>query len=541
MIGGNRTLALLLIAILGIALGLRLENIRQPLVDHFSWREASTAMMADNLPKNGWNPLWPEVSWAGDKPGYQGREFQTLTIAAAMLDRAFGWQDWHGRLVAAMMGVISTYALFRLVMLLHGATLALLAAAVYAFLPGAVIIDSSYLPDPAMLALALISLWFLAEGVSVKSKKWMFAGWITGTVAILSKLPALAALPAAIYLVLASGPGARGRLPWLLIAIGASGTIIGSYYAWALYLGSTYPPFHVAGSGWLWDYGFNAFWKEGFYLGTLRWHAVTWLWTPAIIVLAVAGFVATFEYRCKNACPNGSVAAPWFFHTWLFGCAVFYLVAALELRNNSWNLHIFNAPIALFAGVGLALIARIGSLPLSGLTVVGVMVVIFVTGRSGVARIKEDPVGVLDHALGARLEQLSCPSDLVVTSGTDAGSPIAILYSRRRGWVFPPPEHAPGRNYALYNPDGAPALAALDDLVERGGGWFGFVKSGYDKSNPRKIFAEHYSALIGHLRQRAFTAYEDEKIAIFDLAPLSYRLIEKDCRKNGPGKPRHHR
>ena len=82
-----------LVGILFLALGLRLEDVHQPLVDFFSWREASTAMMADNLPANGWNPLWPEVSWTGDQPGYQGREFQTLTIAAAISDGEIGMAD----------------------------------------------------------------------------------------------------------------------------------------------------------------------------------------------------------------------------------------------------------------------------------------------------------------------------------------------------------------------------------------------------------------------------------------------------------------
>ena len=87
----NQILAL--VGILFLALGLRLEDLHQPLVDYFSWREASSAMMADNLPDNGWNPFWPEVSWTGDQPGYQGRELQTLTIAAAILDAIFGWGD----------------------------------------------------------------------------------------------------------------------------------------------------------------------------------------------------------------------------------------------------------------------------------------------------------------------------------------------------------------------------------------------------------------------------------------------------------------
>src|SRR4051794_22711494 len=79
-----------LVGILITAACLRLQYIQMPFVDWFSWREASTAMMAENLPRNGWSPLWPEVNWTGDQPGYQGREFQVLTFGAALLDRIFG-------------------------------------------------------------------------------------------------------------------------------------------------------------------------------------------------------------------------------------------------------------------------------------------------------------------------------------------------------------------------------------------------------------------------------------------------------------------
>jgi hypothetical protein len=45
----------LLIAILLIAAFLRLNHINQPLSDAFSWRETSTAMMADNFYHRNWN------------------------------------------------------------------------------------------------------------------------------------------------------------------------------------------------------------------------------------------------------------------------------------------------------------------------------------------------------------------------------------------------------------------------------------------------------------------------------------------------------
>ena len=515
---------LALVGILFLALGLRLEDVHQPLVDFFSWREASTAMMADNLPANGWNPLWPEVSWTGDRPGYQGREFQTLTIAAAILDAIFGWRDWHGRLVAAFCGVISTFALFRLVSLLRGPGQGLLADAVYAVLPGAILIDRSYLPDPAMLALALVSLWLVAEGMARGSARWIVAGWAMGSLALLAKLPALAAVPAAIYLVLSSASSDRRRSHALRLcaALAAAGMLVAAYYLWAIHLGRTYPPFHVAGDGWLWEEGFAEFWKEGFYLDTLRWHVETWLWTPAVIILAVAGFFVGFDRRQNSS--DAKLNAPWFFHIWLLGCALFYVTAALELRGNPWNLHIFNPPAAAFAAAGVALIANAVKAGFASARLLAVLAMVFTvlaTGRAGVDRIKHDAVGTLDHALGRRLAELSREGDLVVASGTYAGSAVAIFYSRRKGWLFPQPQEADQHGFHIYDEDNLPAIEVLNNFVKRGAKLFGFVKSGHDWSEPNRYFIEHYSVLIAHLRERARTAYEDDSIAIFDLAPLA--------------------
>ena len=521
---------LALVGILSLALGLRLEDVHQPLVDFFSWREASSAMMADNLPANGWNPFWPQVSWTGDQPGYQGREFQTLTIAAAILDAIFGWRDWHGRLVAAFCGVISTFALYRLVSLLRGPEQGLLAGAVYAVLPGAILIDRSYLPDPAMLALALVSLWLLAEGMARGSARWIVAAWVMGILALLAKLPAIAAVPAAIYLVLSSASSDRRRSHALRLsaALAAAGMLVAAYYLWAIHLGRTYPPFHVAGDGWLWEEGFAEFWNEGFYLDTLGWHVETWLWTPAVIILAVAGSFVGFDPRQNSS--DAKLDAPWFFHIWFLGCALFYLTAALELRGNPWNLHIFNPPAAAFAAAGVALVANAVKAGLASARLLAALAMVFTmlaTGRAGVDRIKHDEVGALDHALGGRLAELSREGDLIVASGTYAGSAVAIYYSRRKGWLFPPPKEADQKGFHIYDEDGRSAIEELTDLVKRGAKLFGFVKSGHDWSEPNIYFVEHYSALLAHLRARARTAYEDDSIAIFDLAPLAKQAAQK--------------
>ncbi|MGO7422214.1 glycosyl transferase, partial [Rhizobium ruizarguesonis] len=51
----------ILLGILFIAIVFRFHKITLPLVDGFSWREISTAMMADNFQQRSWNIFFPEV------------------------------------------------------------------------------------------------------------------------------------------------------------------------------------------------------------------------------------------------------------------------------------------------------------------------------------------------------------------------------------------------------------------------------------------------------------------------------------------------
>ena len=56
----------ILLGILLIAIVFRFHKITLPLVDGFSWREISTAMMADNFQQRSWNIFFPEVSCAAE-------------------------------------------------------------------------------------------------------------------------------------------------------------------------------------------------------------------------------------------------------------------------------------------------------------------------------------------------------------------------------------------------------------------------------------------------------------------------------------------
>jgi Dolichyl-phosphate-mannose-protein mannosyltransferase len=508
-------IALLLV----IAFALRIEFVTEPLVDPFSWREASTAMMADNLPRNGWNPLWPEVSWTGDMPGYQGRELQLLTIFSAILNEIFGWSDWSGRLVASIFGTLTTYSLYRLISIVSDRTQGLISALFYAFLPGAILIDSSYLPDPGMLAIAVTALWFLAEGISAsgaRARLWYALSAIAGTVAILAKLPALTALVPACYLVWSSAkPESRVRAMTIL-----AGTLIlcsipvFGYYRWAIYLGTHYPPFHIAGHGWLWDEGVALFWNNNFYIEDFYNHITHWLWGPVFIVLAPLGIVSNRKGRSGT---NENIA-PWFLEFWLLGCMLFYLAASLELKYNSWNLHVFSPVIAALSARGCTALTVSDSIAFMRARILVLLLLAFVLGRQHVhERMISDREG--DYLMGMHMRILSEPGDLVVVSGNETGAPIAIYYSRRRGWIFPTPEMSP--NFTLFSEDGEQAILALRTLASRGGRWFGINKKAHDQSLPSKHFMDHYRILLEYLSEHARLAGETDTHIIYDISSLA--------------------
>jgi hypothetical protein len=501
--------------ILALAFLLRVVDVTQPLTDTYAWREASTAMMADNLARNGWNPFWPEVSWTGDQPGYQGREFQTLTIFAALIDSVFGWADWHGRLVAALFGVLTTLSIYHIAKHIFGVREGLCAALVYAALPGAITIDRAYLPDPAMLGIVSAGVWLFVSGMSTQRRGELIGAWVLLTIGILAKLPALSLAPALVYVVFIERHHLGAR-HWAAFggATAISAAMIGAYYAWAIYLGNTYPPFHVAGDGWIWQHGIGIgeFWRNKFYIPSLLGLTHQWFTTPAFILLAVLGLLTPISREVRYR---------WFFHLAALGFLVVVLLAAQWVTNNPWNLHIANLTIAGFAGRGLAIaFARLSKQSRIPFVPMAVVALFFIwTSHYPVALIAR-PYAEADMEMGLALKRLSAEGELVVTAGTEAGLPTAIYYSRRRGWVFPTPE-MDDTDWVRFGPgDTRVASEGLKDLIKRGARWFGIIKAGYDKSEPSKMFVVEYAGLIAELRRDAPVAFENEKMVVFDLRQL---------------------
>lgn len=480
-----------IVAIIAFSIVLRFNHIDQPYVDVFSWRQTSTAMMADNYYRTNWNIFFPEVSWGGPGPNYQGREFQTVSYISALLYTIFGQQDWIGRSVAAAFGVWGIFALYQLVRRVWDEESALVSAAVMAILPGGIFIDRSFLPDPVMVALMVTSLWMLAVHSQTGSRRALMVAGAIFTWGALSKITGLMVGLPAIYMMLTILRRQKELSLRRLVPIAVAGTIslvpVVAYYLWAKHLASSYPPYHFAGSGnWIWVKGIGAWLEELYYLPELFQSGRYWLWTPPVAILAAIGIIAP-SFRARSSQP-----APWTFHWWLFAAGLYYFIGARELVDNPWNFHIFNPAVAALAGQGIvAIVALVAAVvpPMlpeqsvwhrhakSAIAIFCITAAIATITGVGHVRLKSlyaRPYGQESYELGLMLRAVSEPDDLVVTMASDIGDPNVIYYSRRRGWTFPPASN--DIDWSRLPEDDADSIRMFEDLQSRGAAWLAIAR-----------------------------------------------------------------
>ncbi|WP_327211521.1 ArnT family glycosyltransferase [Rhizobium ruizarguesonis] len=491
----------ILLGILFIAIVFRFHKITLPLVDGFSWREISTAMMADNFQQRSWNIFFPEVSWTGPGPSYQGREFQIVSYLTALLYQLFGWHDWFGRVVAAFFGLVTVFSLHRLTALCWNEMHAHAAALAYALMPAAIMIDSSFLPDPAMLALVTLGVWLFVKYWAGGSGWLLPLATVSFSLGVLSKPPGIAAGAAIFYLMVCwILEKKRKQATWVFLSGLLSLAIIGAYFSWAIYLGRSYPPFHVAGTGgYIWDYGFWTYVRDRFYFKSLWNTSVLWFYGYPFLVLLAVGLWIPLS-RAEDRKQRSLSAIP---YVWLTAAIILYLAAAGEITSNVWNFHIFHVPIAMFCGHGALLLATLGSrtvlTPAVVLRSVFIVAIALAWSTLPLVRTMKKPIAMNGKLLGEELARLAQPGDLVVAIAPEVGDPVAVYYSRARGWVFPP--GGGDAEWSKFAADDATAIAQIEELRAQGADLFGVAKNATDKEG--RLFIEHHDGVIDYLDRTA--------------------------------------
>ena len=125
-------------------------------------------------------------------------------------------------------------------------------------------------------------------------------------------------------------------------------TVVTLYYLWAWRLAILYPPHHFSGRGnWLWDTSLSTWLAEQYFIPTLFRISRSLLWTLPVLLLTTTGFCYLLGYASVNRRRNDALfnfELPWLFHWWLAACALLYLIGALEVIKNPWNLHLVTRP-----------------------------------------------------------------------------------------------------------------------------------------------------------------------------------------------------
>jgi hypothetical protein len=298
------------------------------------------------------------------------------------------------------------------------------------------------------------------------------------------------------------------------------------YYGWAIHVGHAYPPYLVAAShNWIWNAGFYSWLKAYYFWLEFSWNA-RWLWTLPLLGLALVGLLFPPAHR-------GRSGLRWLFHIWFLSGVIFYTFGAQELSINAWNLHIVDPALAGLAAQGLLVIAAmLGRLHLPLIGRVGVILIIVVMHGFEMRHLRAvyRAHAHQSYRLGVALARISQPSDLVITVANWIGDPVAIYYSQRRGWVFPPAW--PGVDWTADIVDEPAAIQLFDRLRLNGAKWFGIV------AEQRTKYHDTLPGLVAHIESTTELVDRNYDWSIYRILPLKpeSRLNERRSGWNRSGR-----
>jgi 4-amino-4-deoxy-L-arabinose transferase-like glycosyltransferase len=203
----NRQLTAALLAIVLLALALRLYDIHNPILDHPGWRQGDEAAIARNFAELQNNIFYPQTDYDGPPPNYVELELQIVPLAAAQFYRVFGVHEVFARLIVVLFSLGTVLLLYFLGREIFGGRAGLWAALLYAIAPGAVYYGRTITPDTDMVFFLTGTLLFWWRWTSGRHSRDFCWAVLFGAFAWLAKPPALIALAP----ILALSAAVRGR------------------------------------------------------------------------------------------------------------------------------------------------------------------------------------------------------------------------------------------------------------------------------------------------------------------------------------------
>lgn len=446
-----------LLALLAVAVAVRLVRISAPFVEEWAWREADVAMIAENFYRRGFNLLYPQINWIGDEPGYVGTEFPLVPFIAALVYLPFGIHEWIGRAVSVLAFAVSLPVFYLLVREIFGPRSAAFAASIYVLVPLGIFTSRCFMPDMASLSASIVALYFFAQWLDAQTDRRLYMAAIAATsLAILLKLPAIILGVPLMYLAWARhGIGlVRQRNLWVFAGISLAPPL--AWYAHAFVVALSHPPYHYFGEG-----GIGILPLAGYL--EIAWRTVTAGLVPLVGAAMLVGLILP---------PRAAFG--WVFHWWLIALSVFVLFAGPGNQHPWYQLPVIPVAAAL-AGRACDWAWLAFARGRAATAVTGGVLALFLgaVAASAYASVSSlyIPTFMPLFSVGTELDRITRSSALVVTA--DDGVPTALYYARRNGWHFPQASMLASEQYPV---NGAEAVAELDKRRQQGATHVAFTK-----------------------------------------------------------------
>ncbi len=453
-----------MLAVVALALALRLVDVDKPFLDLQTWRQADTAAIARNYYEEGFDFSHPRVDWRGDTPGYVEMEFPLYNFLVACGYRAVGGADeWVAHLLSALFSAATIPLLYALAWTFYGTAAARIAAFVLAVNPLDVFYGRAIMPDAAMLFFSVGAVLFFLRWTETSRAATFAAAVVFSALAFLVKIPTLYLGLPLLFLAWQRFGTSTFRQPalWAFAALTLGATVL-----WYRHGFDLFEQTHLTYGIWN-RYGY-AKWGNLDVLADPAFYTLVLdrLWgvvlTPVGFVLTIAGAVMPVRDRRERV-----------FHVWLLALVVFVLIAAEGNRVHKHYQLPFVPVAAVFIGKALSALwygewrASVVQSPVVRAASVGACLVAFaVFGWLYAAPLfAVQPFYRAQYEIGQDVDRLIPKDALVVTGEIDdnkntpyrSQSPILLYFSHRKGWQLLPEEFTdPNR---------------LHDLVARGAGY----------------------------------------------------------------------
>lgn len=223
---------------------IRLYGITDPPLEAaHNWRQACGCMVARNFLEVDANIFYPRVDMAGEKTGITGTEFPALNYMIYLVSKVFGYTHWYGRLINLIVSSIGTYFFFLLVKKYFNpkaalySTIVLLSSIWFAY-------SHKTMPDTFSVSIALVSLYSGMLYLERHQFKWLVVFFLTGALALLSKIPSAVILSAFLIPVFDGIYQSRSKVLFAITAVLVLSIAGTWYFHWVPYLVEKYGYWH---------------------------------------------------------------------------------------------------------------------------------------------------------------------------------------------------------------------------------------------------------------------------------------------------------